>query len=352
MQTFADLTEPGRGRFLDYMVKQTGMELAEVTQCYIDDPDGTSSEFATDFAAFMGSGNPLPVSVAPEPPADDFVPLSICRAVKLVTRAEHGRTRSNLGVADELVKSIDHTLLTVCKAHEDVNEWREDTIGRFTKPISLATGLTLTTKKLSEYLKVRYLVDSLPSDVAAKAQRVNWESLRTLARWITHIPGETTFSPGEEYTEQWNVTTGCETRLADLVTSLASKPQSSSDLRKALDSHEESIGIAKPGKATVGRQQRIADLCQSIRTDAAKLGVDLATPGGLATLAEWMLDDGCLTIPAVVSAAETISRRAQPSQPNKRATATVDDSGIKRDDPLKHPAAQTRVISQPASAAA
>ncbi len=226
-------------------------------------------------------------------PPDTFVSDSIARAVKLAVRAERGRTRSNLGIAEEMVRSIEHAETTVCRSAEDVAEWRENTIDQFAHPISRATGLTLTTRRLAEFLKVHYLVESLPADVRPVADRVNWESFRVLARWVTHQPGETLWEVGETYAEQWNVSTGCEAKLAELVKSLASKPKTRTDLVKILDAHEKSIrGETTTPDSDLGRFGAISEFLASIEARAGKLKLSKAE------LSDWLIRSGLVNVAA------------------------------------------------------
>lgn len=299
--SFAELTGDARTRFLAFMAQATGSEAAEVESLYTD-----GAEFLADWKTFLQSGNPEAPEVKVGDSAailDDFVTASIERASAHARKGAKGLTLANLGVVDELNKSIAHTMITVCRSQEDIDDWRDSTIGQFTRPVSLAMSDTLTVRTLRDYLEIGGMLSTLAPDVATLAGRVNWELLRILKRWVTYVPGDVEWAPGESYSEAWRVDDGCADRLAELVKSLASKPLSREKLRESMDAHDATLGKIKAEKAEKGRTQKIADMIGRLRKAQAALGlskVDLMT---------LLIDDGLFSFQVIESAMQAIVAR-------------------------------------------
>ncbi len=276
---------------------------------------------------------------------DAFTLDEIRKAVAFAKTGARARTTANLGVAGCIARVIEHTVLAVAKSRADVKLYRSQSIALFSVPCSQATGDSWTVSRLNEALNVHYFAESLPSDVKPMVDAINWESLRTLARWAIHNAGEDLFETGASYLEAWTLKTGCEEHAANLVRSLAVAPQGRADLIADLDAHE----LALSGKAapdTDDDDKAALAFLRSVRVGRDKLGWSKAR------LLTELLGAKVVDVNAIMKVVAANATAPEPSQPNKRATATVDDSGVKRDDPLKHPAAQTRVVSQPVSAAA
>ncbi len=187
------------------------------------------------------------VTAAPAIVQDQFLLDILAEAKEFAVGGMRSRTFSNLGVAGCVVRLCEHNILAVAKTRDHVKAFRAQSIAAFSIPCSQVTGDSWTVNKLDESHKVHYLIQCLPPDVQTLAPSVNWESLRTLARWATHNVTEDLFEPGSVYAEAWALKTGCEAKAAELVTALATSPMERDELVKALDAHEVAIG-AKTAK--------------------------------------------------------------------------------------------------------
>ncbi len=121
------------------------------------------------------TATPATVSVNPALQADQDEVCELAKGEMV------NRTTVNLKIAAILVRSIGREILNAAKSVDDISDFREQTIGLFSGPLSKATGEATTAKKLTEYVRIHYMQSLLPTDAADVFDRINWESLRRFA---------------------------------------------------------------------------------------------------------------------------------------------------------------------------
>lgn len=272
---------------------------------------------------------------------DTFTKDQIREAVRLAKTLERSTTKANLGIAECLVRAVEHDVVEAANSVDDIKDFRAQSIGLFSTPISKATGRAITAKYLTEFVAIRHMRECLTEDVKPLVDRVGWESLRILARWAIHLPNDTLFEKHETYVESWRIQTGCEEKLEELVTLLAKRPKDRKTLRDIMDRHEASLR-GDDGSASTDEFKEISRFLASIETKCKSLKMSKST------LAWWLLKTKTLNMADLISAAETIQRENVHGKPTAvpAVTATLDDSGKPNLNPLVN--AATRIISNAA----
>ncbi len=271
-----------------------------------------------------------------EATADTFTRDQIKEAVRLARTLERSTTRANLGIAECLVRAVEHDVIGAANTVDDIKDFRAQSIGLFSTPISKATGRAITAKYLTEFVAVRNMRDSLPSDVQPLVEKVGWESLRILARWSIHLANDTLFEKGETYVESWKITTGCEEKLEELIRTMVKRPKDRKSLRDAMDKHEASLR-GDEGSSSTDEFKAISSFLSSIGTRAEKLKMSKST------LAWWMLKTKVVSLADFIAAAETIQRENTNSKPTPQITPTLNATTRPNHDPLAN--GQTRKVA-------